>query len=392
VQSPATAQPPHVRRPALAPPPRELAVVAGNGGNSLDCYARELVERLHLPLLSAPGSTGSFGHSLLSRESLRRAAVDLDVVRRLRRAHVQAVHLTSHHLARYGPFAGVPYVVTVHDLIRLTDWWERGREDPLIHKPNLRDGLHLLADASGIRRAAAVVAVSERTAEEVVARLDVPAGRVHVIPEGVDTTRFTRVAPPPGTGRYLLFVGTEQPRKNLGTLVTALARLLSDPRNADLRLVKIGGPGGPEAPYRRCFLEEAWAAGVGDRLVLTERVSHAELLSWYSGAECLVLPSVAEGFGLPVLEAMACGCPVVVPDRSAQADVGGAAAVRYRPARDASSLAAVVAQLLDAPRYRRQLGRRGLERAKELSWERTVEATLAVYESVLKRGSRARAR
>jgi glycosyltransferase involved in cell wall biosynthesis len=360
-----------------------VVLVAGNGGNSLDGYARELAARLRAPVVPAPGSTGSFGHALLSRESFQRARMDRDLLRRLRRLRAPLLHFTSQHLARYGPRAGTPYIVTVHDLIRLFDWQQRRDREPLVHRPNLRDGLLMRADAWGIRRAAAVLAVSEWTAGELRSQLAIPDERLHVVPEGVDTSRFRPAAPQPAAGRYLLFVGSEQPRKNLRTLVRALAVVTRYPRHADLGLVKVGSPGGPEAPYRHRFLEEVRAAGVADRLVLPGRVPHEELLSWYSGAECLVIPSLAEGFGLPVLEAMACGCPVIVPAETAQAEVGGFAAARYRPATDAGALAAAIRRLLDAPRYREEVRRRGFRRARELSWERTVERTRAVYASVL---------
>jgi len=363
----------------------QVVLVASNGGNSLDGYARELAARLRARAVPAPGSTGSFGHALLSHESLERARTDLDLVRRLRRLRAPLLHFTSQHLARYGPLVATPYIVTVHDLIRLSDWQRRrGDVEPLVHRPNVRDGLLLRADAAGIRRAAAVLAVSAWTARELRSRLAIPDERLHVVPEGVDTSRFHPAAPPPTAGRYLLFVGSEQPRKNLPTLVRALAAIACDKRHADLRLVKVGSPGGPEAPYRQRFLEEVHAAGVADRLVLPGRVSHEELLSWYSGAECLVIPSAAEGFGLPVLEAMACGCPVIVPAETAQAEVGGFAAACYRPVTEASALAAAIRRLLDAPRYREELRRRGFRRARELSWERTVDSTRAVYASVLR--------
>jgi glycosyltransferase involved in cell wall biosynthesis len=391
VHPPATAHT-YRSRPVGPAPVSGIAIVAGNAGNSLDGYARELKERLGARAISAPGSTGSFGHRLLSRESLRRARTDLAVLRRLRADRIGVLHFTSQHLARYGPGARADYVVTVHDLIRLNDWHERGQADPLIHRPNLRDGLHLRADVAGIRRAKAVIAVSDRTARELHTRLDVPRERVHVIPEAVDTTRFRPSAPPAGAGQYVLFVGSEQPRKNLPTLIRAVAKLVGDPRHGGLRLVKVGAPGGPEAPYRRRFLEQVHAAGLGDRLVLTDRVGHEDLLSWYSGAQCLVLPSLAEGFGLPVLEAMACGCPTVVPDDSAQADVGGAATARYFPATDPDALAAMIRRLLDESSLRDELRRRGFARARELNWERAVERTWAVYESVLGAPAEARSR
>jgi len=362
-----------------------VRLVVSNGGNSLEAYARELLRRLDVDAVEAPGSSGSFGHSLLSLECLRRAWVDIRLVRTLRSPQAQLLHFTSHHLARYGLLARTPYIVTVHDLFRLADCDARRGDSPLICRPNTRDRLLLAADAAGITRAAAVIAVSQGTASEVQARLGVAAERLHVVREGVDPHRFAPAAPPTAAWPYVLFVGSEQPRKNLATLLRAVGRLVSEPGRSDLRIVKVGGPGGPEAPYRERLRSQARLAGVEDRLVVAGRVSHDELVSWYSGAVCLVLPSVAEGFGLPVVEAMACGCPVIIPDRSGQVEAAGSAALRYGAPADVDRLAAAIARMQDDAALRADLRRRGLRRARELTWERTAERTRAVYRAVLAR-------
>jgi glycosyltransferase involved in cell wall biosynthesis len=188
-------------------------------------------------------------------------------------------------------------VVTVHDLIRDRDWAERGRRPPLIHRPNARDGAYLRLDAAGLRRAAALIAVSDHTRREVVEQLGVAPERVHVVYEGVDRSVYRPAQRRLLDRPYVLYVGSEQPRKNLETLFRAFAAVRAATGRADLALVKVGGPGGPEAPFRNRTLEHARAAGLGDELLITGRVSVDELVAWYSGALCLVLPSRHEGFG-----------------------------------------------------------------------------------------------
>src|SRR5215212_7735759 len=288
----------------------EVTIVTTDGNGSLAGYARALSASVANSAVGVRGCSGSFGHPLFGRYALRCAAEDIAIVRQLRAVRSSLIHLTTHHLARYGPFARRPYVVTVHDLIRYRDCHCAHAHRPLIHEPNMRDRLYVGLDAAGLRRAEAVIAVSEHTRRELIELLGMAPERVTVVPEGVDTDAFRptsrRVLPEP----YILYVGSEQPRKNLATLFDAFARLrLHLP---GLRLVKVGAAGGPEAPFRERTLAQARTAGVLGELVFAERVSHDELVTWYSGALCLVQPSCHEGFGLTPLEAMACGCPVVV--------------------------------------------------------------------------------
>ena len=358
-------------------------VVGTTGSGSLAAYSQALGGRLPTRSLTVAGCSGSFGHPLLGRYSLRRLAVDARAIWRLRRSGADLLHLTSHHLARYGPTAGIPYVVTVHDLIRHRDWVERNQRPPLIHRPNLRDGAYMRLDAAGLRRAAALIAVSEHTRREVVERLGVPPERVHVVREAFDRSLFR-----PTTRRlldrpYVLYVGSEQPRKNLATLFRAFAAARAATSRANLALVKVGGAGGSEAPFRQQTLEQARAAGLGDELILADRVSDDDLVAWYSGAVCLVLPSRAEGFGLPPLEASACGCPTVVSDAGALPEVVGEAGVVYGPPDDADALAAALMRLVESPAEQSRLAEAGRRAAARFTWERAVGETLAVYRRVL---------
>jgi glycosyltransferase involved in cell wall biosynthesis len=358
-----------------------VAIVATDGNGALAGYARALSALVDCPRVSVRGCSGSFGHALLSRYSLRCLADDAAILRRLRALDAPLLHLTSHHLARYGPFTGTRYVVTVHDLIRHRDMAERDRRSPLIHEPNRRDTLNLRLDAAGLCRADALIAVSEHTRRELVELLDIESEKVCVVHEGVDPYAFRPVARRLLDDPYVLYVGSEQPRKNLVTLFRAFARLLQ--RWPGLKLVKVGAPGGPEAPFREQTLAHAREHRVLSQIVFAERVSHHELLAWYSGAICLVQPSLHEGFGLTPLEAMACGCPVLVSSGGALPEVTGDAGVVYGTPRDADALAWELSRLLESDAARAALSRAGRRRAKWMTWRRTARLTREVWRGLL---------
>jgi glycosyltransferase involved in cell wall biosynthesis len=201
------------------------------------------------------------------------------------------------------------------------------------------------------RAARLVIAVSEFTRGEIVELLRVPEERIRVIPNGVGAP-FTPDGPA-AEGDYVLAVGTLEPRKNLAVAQQAAHRLA-----VDLKVVGAQGWGGVRV--------EGWLG----------RVSDPELAALYRGARCLVYPSLYEGFGIPVLEAMACGTPVVTGAGGATAEVAGGAAVLVDPG-DAE---AVAAGIEEAGSRRDELVARGLERARRFSWERVAADTRRAYE------------
>jgi len=361
-----------------------MRLVTTVGGGSMDTYARCLTERLAgrdgvrtLETDVYQRVAELFNVPLLSLPAARAAREDLRFLRRLRRVR-EPLHLPNHHLARYGRFLSVPYVVTVHDLIRYFDLRGRG---PYIHRPNLRDRLYLGLDYAGIRRATALIAVSQTTKRDLVRHLGIPPERVAVVYEGLDHGLFRPVDRRLVDAPYILFVGSEHPRKDLPTLLCAFRLLKDQPRFGDLRLVKVGAAGGREAPFRRRTLAAVAALGLQDDVVFTGRVPDADLPAYYGGAACLVLPSRYEGFGFPPLEAMACGCPAIVANAGALPEIAGDAALLVPP-RDPPALAHAMATLLTDDDARRGLVERGLRRARAFSWERTARETLAVYRVV----------
>jgi glycosyltransferase involved in cell wall biosynthesis len=219
------------------------------------------------------------------------------------------------------------------------------------------------------RRADRVLAVSERTRHDLVERYRVAEERIVVTPNAVDPV-FRPNGEAPQRAPYALFVGGIQPRKDPLAAVEALALL-----DGELNLVVVGAEkrGGDElrSALRRLGLEQ--------RVELAGHVERDELATLYRGAACLVFPSRYEGFGLPVLEAMASGTPVVAASAGAVPEVAGDAAILVEPGDPAAIAAGIERALADKER----LVAAGLERARSFSWGETARRTLVVYRELL---------
>jgi len=358
-----------------------VVVVATTGNGSMDVYGRRLADELGAArvLVDKSATTADlFGTGWDDPAAWRALVRDAGVVRRLRGAP-GLPHLTHHHTARWAPLLGRRYVVTAHDLIR----WRDARGLTVSIAPlTARDRAGVRADTWAISRAAHVITPSRATAADLVAALGVAPHRVTVVPHGIDHEVFRpvdrRLLPDP----YVLFVGSEHPRKNLPGLLRAFAEVARDGRRAGLRLVKVGAPGNDEAdfgaPARRLVTE----LGIADRVVFPGEVPEPDLPAWYAGAVCTVLPSRAEGFGLPVLEAMACGSPVVASTAGSLPEVAGGAALLVAPD-DIAGLAAALRDLAGEGSLRADLRDRGLARAAGFTWERAAGETAAVHDRVL---------
>jgi glycosyltransferase involved in cell wall biosynthesis len=239
----------------------------------------------------------------------------------------------------------VPLVVTVHDLAVFRHpaafkRWTRTYSPRVVPRV-----------VSAARR---IIAVSEFTRRELVELLRVPDEKIRVVPNGVDD-EFTREGPA-ADGEYVLAVGTLEPRKNLTSLVEAAKR-----NDVELRVVGARGWGGVEVP--------------GNGVHWLGEVSDADLARLYRGALCVAYPSLYEGFGIPVLEAMACGAPVVTSRGTAMEEVADGAAVLVDPT-DPAELAAGLER---AAAERDTLVARGLERARAFRWDAIADATVDVY-------------
>lgn len=351
------------------------------GRGSMDRYSLKLARHLRVPKLFTDiyqKVAEMFNVPLVSCRSLYALWQDANFLRRLRRLD-DILHFPNHHMGRYGLFLRQPYVITVHDLIRYFDMKGYGT---YIHRPNLRDRIYLNMDYAGIRRAAAIIAISETTKRDIVRHLGYPEERIFVVYHGIDHDLFRPVEERPIEEPYVLFVGSEHPRKNLPALLRAFKLVKdSDSRFRHLKLVKVGAAGGREAPFRQYTLRAMAEIGLDGDVVFAEGVPDHELPAYYSGAEVLVNPSLYEGFGFPPVEAMACGCPVIVSKAGALPEVVGDAGLVVDP-NDPLALAEAIRQVLTDSSLRRRLVEAGLRRAAQFTWERCARETEQVYERV----------
>lgn len=360
-----------------------VTLVRTPGPGSMNYVSQRLAEHIRAPVVDAVGFRGP-GDLFGARAGVRGWWRDRRIAARLR-AVGGPVHLVNHHFARYGLALDQPYVVTVHDAMRWIDLDAGGdADDVLIARPPARDRARLEADRAGIRRAAALIAVSEHAAGEIAERFGVPRERIAVVPNGIDHDRLVPDGPRRGGPPYVLFVGSEHPRKNLDVLLLAFAELRRARVIPGLRLVKVGAPGYPASAYRPPVERLVRRLALERDVVFAGHVPDDDVAAWYRGAGCLVLPSRGEGFGLPVIEAMACGCPVVTTTAGALPEVAGGAAVLVDPG-DVRGLVAAIAAVLTDPGLRAALRARGLERARHFTWASAARGTEAVYRRVLDR-------
>ncbi|NJM09083.1 glycosyltransferase family 4 protein [Candidatus Gracilibacteria bacterium] len=287
----------------------------------------------------------------------------------LRQLQPQLCHYTN----SIGPLMSpCPYVLTIHDMTlsllpHLHPWRKQLFVRPIV--------------ALAARRAARVITVSEHARRDIVRLLHLQPERVSVTYEAaapefrpMATTEIQRVRTAYGLNEpYILYVGTIEPRKNLLRLIRAWHSLYRRGHIAQ-QLVIVGARGWHNSTLYR----EVAALDPGAALRFTDYVPQHDLPALYSGADAFVFPSLYEGFGLPVIEAMACGTPTLISHAAALVEVADDAALRC-DAYDVEAIAAALDQLLCDHALRDALRQRGLQRAADLSWARTAEQTAQVY-------------
>jgi glycosyltransferase involved in cell wall biosynthesis len=277
-----------------------------------------------------------------------------------------------HGLAFVAPLASrCPTMVTVHDLsFALFPEFFRGANAVYLR----------WFTRMACRRAARIVAVSEHTRADVIRLYDVPAEKVEAIPHGVDARFYPRPASEVAEFRHLhglpenfiLFVGTLEPRKNLVKLIEALEQV------PNVKLMLVGGKGWY---YDQIFAAiERW--DLHDRVRWVGYVPGDDLPLWYNAADVFAFPSRYEGFGMPLLEAMACGTPVVSSNASSLPEVAGDAALTVPPD-DADALAEALQRTLNDNALRQDLRVKGLARAATFTWEETARRTAQAHRHAL---------
>jgi len=292
-----------------------------------------------------------------------------------RRAHL--LHI-PHYNAPLG-YRG-KLIVTIHDLIHLTDpTFKR----TLAARFYARPMFYLVT-----QKADRIIADSEFTKQQIVEHLAVSPSKIVVVYLGVSEQfcphdrgkAFLRVSSVFGLKRpYILFVGNLKPHKNVKTLIHAFSRMCAR-RDFDHQLVMLGD----DKRWKVDLVNECKKLGIDGRVLFVSQVPFEDLPWVYGGAEVLVLPSFIEGFGLPVLEAMACGTPVVCSRAASLPEVAGDAAEYFEPA-STDDLAAAIERVLGSHELQETLCQKGLERAKLFSWYECARRTLDVYGQVLEK-------
>lgn len=286
-----------------------------------------------------------------------------------------------HSPAFIAPFkAPCPVVITMHDITYLlypehfARWWIQYMKS--------------VAPAT-VRTAAAIICGSENSKRDLVEAYKISPAKVHVVPYGVDHQRFS-----PGAGLdpawarqagiregYVLHVGELSHRKNIPALLRAVAHLRSLGKWGARQLVLAGAeaPGMLGADEIHKTVEQLELSA---NIVLAGRVPEEHLPGLYAQASLLVMPSLYEGFGFPVLEAMAAGTPVVASNTSSLLEVAGNAAILVSPS-DTTALAEAITSVLERPQCAAELRTKGLAWAKQFNWQRTAAETIEVYRGIV---------
>jgi len=287
-------------------------------------------------------------------------------------ARTRGVDLVHHAGGTAPPLRTAPYVLTVHDLQPL----ERRATHGLLKRAYLGSAIPL-----SVRAARLVAVPSEFVRESVLDRIAVDPDRVVVIPHGVDVLSTATPAEVLKVryrldGPVVLYPAITYPHKNHAVLVDAFAAVVAT--HPDALLVLTGGRGGAEDQVRA----QVERLGLGDRVRRTGRISAADVAGLYQGAAVVAIPSRYEGFGLPAVEAMAYGAPLVAAAATALPEVVGDAGVLVDPD-DSAGWAHAIVELLEAPEHGARLAQAGLARAQQYSWPANAAALAELYRSAL---------
>jgi glycosyltransferase involved in cell wall biosynthesis len=311
-------------------------------------------------------------HMQLAAIPLPRAWTHLRLATELRLHPPDAMLIPAHVVPLLRPPRQTRTVVTLHDLGYLAF--------PAAHPRRRLLELHATTWWSA-HAADQIIAISHATRTDLIRHYRVPDHKISVVPHGV-SEQFAPVADPIEQAAvlarygirhtpYLLYVGTLQPRKNLARLITAFAPLAA--HHPDLQLVLAGQRGWLSAP----IVEQVQTLGLQRQVLLPGFVADADLPALLSGALAFVFPSLYEGFGMPVLEAMACATPVLTSSTTALPEVAGDAALLVDPL-DTAALTAALHRLVSDADLRADLRQRGLARVRQFSWGACAAATLRV--------------
>ncbi len=331
-----------------------VVLVVTSEQSGLDKYSQEIAKRMDVKKIITKRYLSLIGAYKLARSIRGQGSI---------------VHLPNQHFARFAMFLNQPFIVTVHDLVRCCF-----NPDP----ETISEKILLRLDTRHIKQASHIIAVSISTKHDLVKYLEIPQKKISVIYNGVNHNIFkpynVRLLNKP----YILYVGSERRRKNLGRLFEAFAVLKQE--FPELKLVKVGGQGRSKQ-FRSDTMKKLSSLGLTKDVIFVGYISELELAYYCSSAALLAYPSLYEGFGLPPLEAMASGCPVVTSNASSLPEIVGEAGIMVNPY-DTRSLIQAMRRVLTDKELRDNMVRAGLHLSRKFSWEKTAKLTMRVYKKV----------
>lgn len=268
-------------------------------------------------------------------------------------------HLTGQGIGLYTKFIKKPSIITVHDII------------PFIYRQGIRSFLSRRS-IKYCRYAKIIIADSEHTKKDLIKYLKIAPNKIKVIYLGVNHKVFRPLKIKSSISKQImLHVGTEEPRKNIALIISSFYELRKKFKN--LHLIRVGNP---SKPIARLIKRLNLSKYVKYMICSTEE----QLANIYNIADVFVFPSTYEGFGLPPLEAMACGCPVISSNKTSLPEIVGNSALVIEP--NKQNLCRAVSKVLTDKKLRKELIRKGLKQAKKFTWEKCAKETLKVYQKV----------
>lgn len=334
-----------------------------------DAETRFRIYLRELPRADMPEETDFFKYQVVKGPALW-SQVFLPLHLNLKRG-IDAFFSPAHYTPRFSP---VPLVVTIHDLA-------------YFYYPNefLKEDLYKLKNWTkySVDQAKRIIAVSQNTKKDLMTFYQIPDNKITVVYNGFEK-KVNRETPWPTLTQkyalkkqnYLLYVGTLQPRKNVSALISAFEKFY--PNNKVMKLVIVGKKGWL---YESIFAQ-AEESGLKDAIIFTGYLPDEDVVTLYKNAYCFVFPSLYEGFGVPLLEAMSYSCPVIASFTSSLAEVGGEACVYFDPEKPLGLVEDL--ESLKDKKLRQELIKKGKERTALFSWEKCARETLEVIKNACK--------
>ncbi len=317
------------------------------------------------------------GHSFQSWPNVRYREIRLPVFKRRVWEQLAPLLVGTYDLLHfpYDSCIGMKrgkFVVTLHDAKPILF-------SPTSKRRSWKQTLKKMITSKALQKIDHVVTVSECSRRDLIEQMGISGDRITVIYQGVDLERFSPAVPLSGEGfecmPYVLCVAGTDPTKNVKSLISAFSKLPLEIRNHH-HLVLVGDVK-RNKELQQCVQEQ----GIAKQTIFTGIVSDSQLAAFYQQAAVFVFPSLYEGFGLPVLEAMACGCPVITSHTSSLPEVVGEAGMLVNP-RNLDEIAEAMTHVLTDAVWAETLRKRGREQAEKFSWEHTAKATADLYERI----------